>query len=64
MAFNKVASTVLVSIAFTCSSQVVLADPAKQGKAVEYEKHPYDIHEYYDNIPDLVNMTETGFWFY
>lgn len=30
---------------------------------MEWDNHPYDVHEYYDNIPDLINMTETRFWF-
>ena len=43
--------------------QMVAADAEAKGEPVEYDKHPYDVHRYYDNIPDLVNVTEMRFWF-
>ena len=37
--------------------------PKKQGVPVEWNNTAYDIHEYYDNIPQTINMTEARFWF-
>ena len=55
---------VLLTVGLISSNHRVSAEPGKQGEPVEYQTHPYDIHEYYDGIPDLVNTTEVNFWFY
>ena len=59
MISNKFSAVVLAMVG-VC---LVQADPEKQHKPFEYEKHPYEIHDYYEGIPDLVNATETRFWF-
>jgi len=60
MISNKFSAVMLAML----SVSAVLADAEKKGEPYEYENHPYDIHKFYDNIPDLINSTEVKFWFY
>ena len=41
----------------------VSADAAKQHEAIDYEKNYYDEEEYFKDIPDLINKTQTNFTF-
>jgi hypothetical protein len=60
MISNKFSAVILAML----SVSTVLADAERKGEPFEYERHPYDIHQFYDNIPDLINATEVNFWFY
>lgn len=34
-----------------------------KNRAVEWDNEPYNVHDYYDGIPDLINVAETKFTF-
>ena len=34
-----------------------------KNRAVEWDNEPYNVQDYYDNIPDLINVPETKFTF-
>ena len=60
---NKFTTTILLTLSILSS---VRADATKRGEQVDWSTdgtHPYDVHQYYDDIPDVINMTETRFWF-
>lgn len=57
---NKATTAIIMML----SVANVSADAEKMGEPIDWsDKHPYDEHAYFDNIPDLFNMTETRFWF-
>ena len=48
----------VAAVATLCS--MVSAEPEKQHEPVDWEKHRYDVDEYFKGIPDYINMNATA----